>query len=173
MKHLRLEDDGSVERELAERTTPEHGLSVLPFWMAERAPTWRDDLSGAIAGITQATTAIDLLQAITEATYQRLAQVAELLPESRRDVTFIVGGGIQKSPAALQRLANVLGHAVVATNDPETSLRGAAVFALEKLGVRKLGSSAGKSIRPNRRAVDAYAKQRHELQRLESVLFPR
>jgi gluconokinase len=80
LRELKLEGDAELEAELAKRPGPAHGLTVLPFWTAERAPTWNEDATGTIHGITQHTTALDLLQAITEASYQRIARIAELIP---------------------------------------------------------------------------------------------
>ncbi len=106
-----------------------------------------------ITGVTQATTALDLLQALQEATYLRLARIAELVEKAAgRRLVFIVSGGIQKSPEALQRLANVLGRPVYASEEPEASLRGAACFAMEKCGVTPAAVKLGAAIRPQAKA---------------------
>ncbi|GDY12065.1 gluconokinase [Planctomycetota bacterium] len=171
LQHLRLPDEAAIEAALADRPGPDHGLSVLPFWMAERAPTWREDLTGVIAGITQSTTAVDLLHAITEAGYQRLATIADLLPGRRP--TAIVGGGIQKSVASLQRLADITGLRLVACEEPETSLRGAAVCAIERLGAAdRISGIGGRTVDPRPALKLRYAAQRRQLARLESTLFP-
>jgi gluconokinase len=171
LQHLRLPDEAELERLLARRPGPAPGLAVLPFWMAERAPTWRDDLSGSITGITQATGAVDLLHAITEATYQRLATILARIPGDTRRLRVVVGGGIQKSPSAFQRLADVTGRTLVACDDPETSLRGAAVFALEGLGLAP-AAIGGRTVRPRARWAAAYAAQRIRLAQLEATLHP-
>ncbi len=168
---LRLPDAAGLEAAMAERPAPAEHLSVLPFWLAERAPTWRDDLSGAIVGLRQSTTALDLYQAITEATYQRLATILERLP-TRGRVRVIVGGGIQHSPTAVQRLADCLGVPLTTSAEPETSLRGAAVLALERLGIHGLTPDLGRTVRPRAALIRAYAQQRRTLQSLESRLFP-
>ena len=78
-------DSAQLERALAARPGPVEGLTLLPFWIAERAPTWPEESPSAVLGMTQATTAIDLLQALQEATYLRLAQIAaEVETASRR-----------------------------------------------------------------------------------------
>ena len=46
----------------------------------------------------------------------------------------IVSGGVQHSPSSLRRLANILDQPVHPNDEPEASLRGAAVYALEQLG---------------------------------------
>ena len=139
--------------------------------MAERAPTWREDLSGAVVGINQATTAIDLLHAITEATYQRLATIFERIPRQKSALRILVGGGLQKSPASLQRLADCLGAQLIAADEPETSLRGAAVLALERQGAQP-STIGGRIVRPRVRYATAYAQQRTMLSKLEATLFP-
>ena len=168
---LRLPDDAALERELAARPGPHPYLRALPFWMAERAPSWREDLSGAVVGIRQATTSVDLLQAITESTYQRLALIAERVPGANSPLRILVGGGLQRSPASFQRLADCIGKPLIAANEPETSLRGAAVFALERLG-RTAAATGGRSVQPRVPYASAYRQQRRELDRLESTLFP-
>ena len=62
---LRLPDDPrAIEQALARRFSPGHGLTILPFWNGERAPSWPRARAGTITGLTYATTALDLLQAI-------------------------------------------------------------------------------------------------------------
>src|SRR5690606_9102259 len=36
----------SLEKKLANRPEPRHGLTVLPFWTAARAPTWDEQAEG-------------------------------------------------------------------------------------------------------------------------------
>ena len=176
LENFRLPDEATLERELALRPGPHPTLRALPFWMAERAPTWREDLSGAVIGISQATTSIDLLHAITEATYQRLATIVERIPghlpgKKNQPLRILVGGGLQKSAASFQRLADCIGSPLIAADEPETSLRGAAVLALERQGA-KPGAVSGRIVRPRVRYATAYAQQRKELARLEETLFP-
>jgi len=170
LEHLRLPEGEALEQAMAARPGPAHGLRVLPFWMAERAPTWREDLVGAVDGIRQATSALDLYQAITEATYHRLAIIIERIPGDTRRLRFLVGGGIQKSPSAFQRLADVTGRTLVACDEPETSLRGAAVLALEHLG-RRPAAIGGRVVRPRARWAKAYANERKRLADLERALY--
>jgi gluconokinase len=159
-------DPQKLERALAARPAPLHGLTILPFWVSERAPTWPEDLHGTIIGLKNSTSALDILQATREAVFQRLAQIAELLPVRR----FVVSGGIQKSPVDMQRLADVLGRSLIVCSEPEASLRGAAVFALEKLGVTVPAPSAGRVIHPRLRFSRQYIEARQRQQQLEELL---
>lgn len=172
LDRLRLPDEATIERELALRPGPHPTIRALPFWMAERAPTWREDLSGTVIGISQATSAIDLLQAITEASYQRLATIVERIPGRRqKPLRILVGGGLQKSTSSFQRLADCIGSPLIAADEPETSLRGAAVLALERLG-EKPDAITGRMVKPRARHALAYAQQRKALAKLEAAIFP-
>jgi len=172
LRELKLPTDPAViEKLLSQRSTPVEKLTLLPFWIAERAPTWPEELPSAVIGITQATSALDLLQALQEATYHRLTRIGEGVERAaQRKLAFIVSGGIQKSPGALQRLANVLGRPVYASSEPEASLRGAACFAMEKLGMKVTAPKLGRAIRPDAKAARAYAKARQEQTRMEKLL---
>jgi len=159
LRELRLPNDPSaIEREMAARPTPEHGLVVLPFWTAERAPTWDEQAQGVIVGMKQSTTAYDLLQAITEGFYFRLGAIADLIAAEERP-KWVVSGGILKSKSALRRLANVMGRPVQANPEPEASLRGAAVFALEKLGLAITPLKYGTPVVPTPAIQRLYEKE--------------
>jgi gluconokinase len=164
-------DPARLESLLRARRGPAEELTLLPFWMAERAPTWPEEMPSAVIGITQATSALDLLQALQEASYHRLAQIAdEVAKAARRPLKCVVSGGIRHSPEALQRLANVLGRPVWVSDEPEASLRGAACFALEQLGQALEEPKLAGVIRPDRTAARAYLRARQRQIRLEAGL---
>jgi gluconokinase len=171
LKELNTGDPQALEAELATRPTPDHGLTVLPFWTAERAPTWNEDLRGAILGISQSTTAIDLLQAITEATYHRIAQIAESLTnQTTIQPKYFVSGGIQHSQSALQRLADILNQPLHPNPEPEASIRGAAVFAMEKLSLPIEPLPVLSPLRPRKAVAERYAADRARQAALEHLL---
>jgi gluconokinase len=169
LRELKLTDNSAVlEREMAARPSPAHGLTVLPFWTAERAPTWDDEKTGMIHGITQNTTALDILQATTEASYYRIARIADLILEKETTAPkFIVSGGIQRSPSSLQRLADILNQPVYPNEEAEASLRGAAIFAIEKAGLKPGNLKLGKPIRPRKRFTALYGQAKIAQQSLE------
>ena len=144
LREMKLPESAAMEKAFAARPGPVEGLTLLPFWIAERAPTWPEEMPSVVAGITQATTALDLLQALQEATYLRLARIAEAVEKAAgRRLAFIVSGGIHNSPESLRRLANVLGRPVYPSAEPEASLRGAACFAMEKAGLKPAAVKLG------------------------------
>ena len=170
-RELKLPQAGEIERTLAQRPGPIRGLTILPFWIGERAPTWPESLPSIVVGIGQATTALDLLQALHEASYQRLAEVAGLLEKVlRRKLSFIVSGGIAHSPDSMQRLADVLGRPVAVAAQPEASLRGAALFALDRLGVAAPKVRPVRPIRPRARCSRAYEIARERQIELEELV---
>jgi gluconokinase len=171
LRELKLPDEGTIEAELAKRPGPEHGLVVFPSWTADRAPTWNETVTGAVHGISQHTSAIDLLQAITEATYHRLARICDLVVAGQKTLPkFIVSGGIQRSPSSLQRLSDVLGHTIYPNDEMEASLRGAAVFVLEKLGYPAPGRAVRNAVRPRAKYVKLYAAEREKQHAFEDSL---
>jgi gluconokinase len=161
----------ALEKAMSRRLRPAHGLTVLPFWTTERAPSWNENLSGAILGITQATSGIDLLQAITEGTYHRLALIAEMVAQKAGGVEkFLVSGGIQSSKSAMQRLANVMNSALHPNPEAEASIRGAAIFALENLGLPITPLKSTRAIQPKKEAAMDYQKERARISEMERVL---
>lgn len=171
VRELRLPDDATLEAELAKRPGPVESLDALPFWMLERAPRWNENATGAIVGLGQYTSALDLYQAITEAGYHRIARIAELLLGGEKRVPkFIVSGGIQHSPQALQRLADVLGQAVHPNDEMEASIRGAAIYAMEKLGLPVPAGKLGRPVKPRAKHAKLYAAARQRQEQLEELL---
>ena len=170
IRELRLPNDTAIETALAARPGPS-SLTVLPFWTSDRAPTWNENATGVIHGISQSTTALDLLQAITEASYQRIARIAELVMSVEpRPPKFIVSGGIRHSPSALQRLADVLGQPVFPNDEMEASIRGAAIYALEKLGRPAPALVLPKPVKPRARYAKMYAEARERQRTLEEAV---
>ncbi|MDB6173515.1 MAG: hypothetical protein JWL59_2826 [Chthoniobacteraceae bacterium] len=171
VRELQLPDEAAIEAHLAQRPGPVTGLTLLPFWTPERAPFWNEEDRGAIHGLTQQTTALELLQAITEATYHRIALIAGMLPSTEKEAPkIIVSGGIQKSPSSLQRLADVLGQPLYPNDEPEASIRGAAIYVLEKLGIAIPVASLGEPVIPREEWAKAYARERDRQRTLEELL---
>ena len=171
LRELHLKDGPELEAALAARPGPQHRLVVLPSWSGERAPTWNEDATGTIHGIRQSTTALDILQAITEATYHRIERALEMLGEDGSAAPkLIVSGGISKSASGIERLANVLGRPVHVNDEPDVTMRGAAVFALEKLGYPIPGIKLVHPVKPRKAAAREYADERERQRRIEELL---
>jgi gluconokinase len=168
-EQLRLPDDAAVDRELAARLPDDHGLTVLPFLAGERAPGWRGDRRAALTGLSLDTTALDILHAALEAVALRLTLVYELLaPLAAADHIIVASGGaIRRSPHWRRMLADALGHPIHCSAESEATGRGAALLALEALGVTRdaasVGGSIGEIVRPDpaRHARYRAALERH------------
>jgi gluconokinase len=166
--HLRLPKTGlALDRWVLRQTPGAHGLTVLPFFSGERAPYWRDDLDGQIDGLRTSTTALDIAAALTEATFHRLAIIADAMPGSRR-TNVIVSGGISRSRPAMQMAADVTGLSLRASAEPEASLRGAAVLALEQLGTAPPPPGLGPLVKPNATRTKQFRSLRHKHREMES-----
>ena len=125
---------------------------------------------GTITGLTYATTALDLLQALTESTYQRLAQIADLL---ERNLGRFGNRRFRRHPPFVRvdaAAGNVLGRPIRACPEPEASLRGAALHVWERLGKKASPLPRGSEFRPDRAAARLYAEARTRQIALEQKL---
>ena len=118
---------------IADAPPAAHGLVFLPFLGGERSLGWNPQRRGAIHGLSFATTPAEIAQAALEAVAYRLADVLAAIGDLESVVA--TGGGLLANPAWLQVLADVLGRPVEVSGVPEGSARGAAVAALERLGL--------------------------------------
>jgi len=133
---LRLPDDTTLEQRLEAMTPDAHGLTVLPFLAGERAPGWRGDRRGAVAGLSLDTGPLEIVRAALEAVALRLALVYRLLgPHAAREHRIVASGGaVTRSRAWTHMLADALGHPVTWSREAETTSRGAALLGLHALG---------------------------------------
>lgn len=134
---LQLGDLAKLEPALAAMEPDAHGLTVLPFLAGERSPGWVDHARATLHGLSLATTPLDILRAGLEAIAYRIALVFErlraLLPADPQVIAS--GRALLSSPSWLQIMADVLGRPVAASAIQDASGRGAALLALEALGV--------------------------------------
>jgi gluconokinase len=146
-----------------------HGLTFLPLLGGERSPGWNPHATGAVAGLSFRVDASDLQQAALEGVTYRLAEIAEALPEVREVVA--TGHALLASPAWIQLCADVLGRPVTASAVPEGSARGAAVYALERLGAEPDPAPLGRTHEPDPRRAEIYAAARERQRDLYRRLF--
>src|SRR5262249_3124249 len=150
--------------------------TVLPFIAGERGPGYAAHARAAILGLSQATRPIEILRAGLEAVALRFALmygiVTSAVPEPKEAIA--TGGGLQKSPAWAQIVADALGRPLVASGEHEASSRGAALLALERLGAVENVETAPAALRgtyepddeSHRRLTAAQERHRHYYQRL-------
>jgi len=140
---FRLVDTSGLQKALALSRPDGHGLTVLPFLAGERSPGWAGEARGAVVGLSLNTTRLELMRAGIEAVAHRVALVherlGELVPEDHEVVAS--GGALLGSKVWQQIVADALGRPVAMSSVAEASARGAALLALEALGV--LDGAAG------------------------------
>jgi gluconokinase len=166
---LKLGSIPDAERELARMEPDAHGLTVLPFLAGERSPGYAAHAQAAILGLDLATRPIDILRAGLEAIALRFALLHDILKTEAPEVRQVIatGGGLLRSPAWVQMMADALGRPVVASGEPEASSRGAALLALESLGaipdVATVPAATGRVYEPDPAHHARYqeAQQRH------------
>lgn len=152
-ENLRLPDDW--EEQLAQMQPTEHGLTVLPFLLGERSPEWDATVPSAIVGLRLHHSPVHLLRAFMEAIALRMALVHDLLTQAVSQVQHIIatGGALVRSRVWAQMFADAIGQPLTISPEPETSARGAALMALEALGVLRDLTEApmqlGETIEPN------------------------
>jgi gluconokinase len=168
-------DGERLERQVARMRPAAHGLTFLPLLAGERSLGYAARATGAVAGLTQATTAAQLVRAGLEAVALDFALVDrrldEALPPPRRLVAS--GGGLLRSPAWMRIMADAIGRPVVASRAAEASSRGAAVLALEHLGEARAAARRpllGRTYRPHPDAAPAYRGAMERQQALYQAL---
>ena len=123
------------QNEIAELEPDAHGLTVLPFWSGERSTGWSTDARGGIFGLRQGTKPIEIVRATLESIAYRFALIARALdPVAPRATIVASGNALRSSPVWLQIIADVLGRPLIFGGTSESSIRGAALLALEAVG---------------------------------------
>jgi gluconokinase len=149
-----------------------HGLTFLPHLFGERGLGYAAGAFGAVAGLTSASSADDIAQAAYEAVAVQLAQIDgkldEILPGARRLVAS--GAALLNSPAWMQMIADAVGRPIAASRVREASSRGAALFAMESLGIARPGATRSMMLKvftPRRKNATAY----REIEARQAALY--
>jgi gluconokinase len=153
------------------RAPDAHGMTFLPLLGGERSVGWDPRARGAIAGIGFDTTPLDLLQAAIEGVALRFAEIGARLPHVASLV--VAGGGMAARPWWLQTIADALDRPVERSPVAEASARGAAVWALERLGQRPDQPPPSARFVPRPEAVATLAGARRRQSSLRDTLAGR
>jgi len=132
---LKLPDDW--EERIAAMEPDEHGLTILPFLLGERAPEWDASVPSAVIGIRLHHTSLHLMRAFMEAVALRMALIHRLVKQAVPSVNRIIatGGALVRSRVWAQMFADALGQPITLCLEPEASARGAAIMALRAMGI--------------------------------------
>jgi gluconokinase len=149
---------------LAGRDPDSHGLTFLALLGGERSPGWHAHATGAIHGLTLATTPLDLRQAALEGVAFRFAEIADLMPDVVETVA--TGGALLKDGDWLQIMADALARPITVSGVKEASLRGAAALVLERLGQCPPPAPVGRVIEPRQDRIEVFRAARERQRRL-------
>jgi len=132
---FKLPERDELARKVAAIAPDSHGLTWLPFLAGERSPGWHANARGTLSGLTMHTSPEAILRAGLEAIAYRFALIANLLDDHLAEEHTIIGSGnaLINDHSWPQIMADALGHPLIASTEPEASLRGAALTALERL----------------------------------------
>jgi gluconokinase len=142
----------------------DHGLTFLPFLGGERSLGWDVRRRGLIDGLTFATTAGEIVQAALEGVAYRLAELLDAIGGLESVVA--TGHAALANDTWLQILADVLGSPVEVSGEAEGSARGAAVVALERLGVSVPPAPVARVVEPRLERFEIHLAAREEQRRL-------
>lgn len=160
-----------LQEKLREVEADSHGLTVLPFWSGERSTGWTGDARGAILGFTQQTNPVEIVRASLEAIAYRFALIASALDTIVPGAEIVAtGNALRSSPVWLQIIADVLGRRIVFGGSPESSIRGAALLALEAVGtigsIEEVSISVDEVFEPE---MDRHVRYKSAIQRQEEL----
>jgi gluconokinase len=165
-----IQPGGDLDRQLPRMEPDAHGLTMLPFLAGERAPFWPADATGAILGLRASSTPLDIVRAGLDAVCYQLALIhARLRTTLHRTRCIVASGGGSASDWWMQMMADTADIPVRRSGVAEASSRGAALLALEALGVirasKQVPSPRGRTFVPNaergltyRRALNRYTR---------------
>lgn len=112
------------------------GLTMLPYLTGERAPHWSALPLGAYVGLTREHRREHLVRAALEGVCQQLALVLQSMRAAGNEVREVrATGGFARSPLWRQMLADTLGMDVHFPAGHEGSSFGAALLAMQALGL--------------------------------------
>ena len=154
------------------------GLMALPLLAGDRSPTWNDAARAAITGIGLATGPEAIARAMLEGVVYRFARLWQVvdgaMPGPKRLVG--TGGTLLQLPWLMQLLADALDCPLVMSRAGEGSARGAAIVALERIGLVKdmsaVRSPLGRTFRPRAAAHARLLAGMERQRKLEEALAP-
>ncbi len=171
---LKLPDNW--EKQILAMQPNEHGLTILPFLLGERSPEWDASVLSAVIGVRLHHTPIHLLRAFMEAVALRMTVIHNLVKQAVPTVRCIIasGGALVRSRLWTQIFADAFGQPITLCLEPEASARGAALMALEAIGVlsdiSKAHASWGETFEPNLQNHERYQEALQRQRKLYEIV---
>ncbi len=147
---------------------PPSQLDFLPLLGGERSPGWDATRRGSVAGLSFETTPRELVHAALDGVAYRFAEIAERMPEIEQLIGS--GGALRHNPDWAQILADVLERPLTLSAAEEASARGAAIVALERLGLTPPAAPLGPTFEPRPERAEAHRAARERHRRLYETL---
>ncbi len=159
-----------------------HGLTILPFISGERSLGWHANARMTIMNLHAHTSPADILRAGMEALAYQLGAVYEQLRETLKEGNTLPtpqvvgsGGALLGSLTMQSILADTLSTAIYPSLDHEASARGAALLALEALGIipdiSKVEPRLASPMQPDAGRGEVYKKGAERQKRLYQLLL--
>lgn len=177
---LQLSELDELDQQLARLEPAAHGLTILPMLAGERGPGWHSAARLTISGLSSRTTPAEIALACLEALVFQLSSIYDQLIAALSDeVTqprLIASGTALLSSSTLSHiLADTLNRPLELMEIGEASARGAALLALEALGLlpdlTRLAPRPARVIPPNPARHALYAQARERQQALYNLLL--
>ncbi len=181
-KTLQLPDLAELDAQLGQMEPDAHGLTVLPMLSGERSPGWHTNASMTITGLTMHSTPAEIARAALEAVVFQVSRVYDQLAHALSAHTtsprlIASGAALLKSSLLRQVLADTLNRPLELLESGEASARGAALLALETLGIipdlSQLTPKTSALVQPDPARHPVYQKARARQRALYELLFAR
>ncbi|GCF10526.1 gluconokinase [Dictyobacter arantiisoli] len=139
-KTMQLPELKDSEPKIAALAPDSHGLTILPFISGERSIGWHAEARMTIAGLSIHTAPEEILRAGMEAIAYRLYAIHQALSTAlQQDASehhLMASGGVLFHSNILRHIiADTLNSPIYPSQEQEASARGAALLALEALGI--------------------------------------
>ena len=153
-------------------------LIALPLLAGDRSPTWNDAARAAVAGIGLGTSAEDIARALVEGVAYRVGRLWALTSTALPGINRVIatGGTLLARPWLMQLFADAIDRPLVVSLAGDGSARGAAMFALERLGTvpdsMAIRSPTGRAFRPRPEVTERLQAGIGRQRELEEALAP-
>lgn len=133
---LRLPPPDELEARLAAMAPASHGLTVIPRLLPERPPRPEGPETASIGGLTAATGPVQIARAWLETAAFTMADALDAVEAAfgLADEVVAGGGALHASRAWARIVTDALGRPMRLSPHEESTMRGAALFALERIG---------------------------------------
>lgn len=133
---LKLINHANETEILAEQTSTEHGVYLVPAFTGLGAPYWDPNARGAIFGLTRDTGIKEIVTAALQSVcYQTKDLQKAMEKDGERPIALRVDGGMVANNWLMQFLCDILGSTVDRPKITETTALGVAYLAGLKVGV--------------------------------------